>query len=312
MHWCERVGCDYFKRYPGRHRSNFAIQRTPSRIRLLDIPSYGQTVSRQRASQLVDLYFDAITRCLLDRFRTDAWTAQEILIAAGAPFIDLNGPRQWHGGTFVGIFRNIGTAKAGYFCPIQHGLSLNFARIDERIPATQAELHTSFGFLRPGKHEIGETLRTFCRFVAKGRLHESESRISEAFLHQVIALDLLFGDRDAATQAVARRTAVCIYGDSRMPYEEALKKAKALYDIRSRYVHAGIQVPADELEAAQSVSMAVLRCLLRLHSIPSGTRDHQTIGWWHRQLDYVASALEANRETSEEDLQKLGLRGAGA
>jgi hypothetical protein len=310
VYWCERVSCDYFYRYPGSHRGRFAIQRAPHPVRLLDIPAYGAKVPRQLASKLVDQYFQAISDALLNRFRSDALAAQEVLIAAGAPFVDPQEPRMWHGGAFIVVYRNIGTQRVGYFCPLAHGLRVDFAKIDERTPAVQEQLKAVYGFSRPASHEIGETLRTFCRFVARAKVHEVQSRVSEAFLHQVIALDLLFGDRDAATQAVARRAAVCAYADFGSSFHEMLKITKALYDVRSRYVHAGIQVSPGDLDSIQVVCNSVFRSLLRLHRQVPETAEQKTIVWWQRQLDFIASSLEADRVPTAEDLARLGLASA--
>jgi len=310
VYWCDRVGCDYFHRYPGSHRGRFAIQRAPHPVRLLDIPAYGAEVSRQLASTLVDQYFQAINESLLSRFQSEAWAAQEVLIAAGAPFVDPQEPRMWHGGAFIVIYRHIGAEQASYFCPFGLGLRAEFAKIDERVPAIQEQLKAVYGFSRAASHEIGETLRTFCRFVARAKVHESQSRVSEAFLHQVIALDLLFGDRDAATQAVARRTAVCTYADFGSSFHEMLKATKALYDVRSRYVHAGAQVSPADLDSIQAVCSSVFRCLLRLHRQVPETAEQQTIAWWQRQLDFIASSLETDRVPTAEDLTRLGLGSA--
>jgi hypothetical protein len=307
VYWCKRVSCDYFDRYPDRHRGRFAIQRSPSPIRLLDVPAYRSRVAHILAERLLSYYFQALSESLLADFRNDAWAAQEVLVAAGAPFIDLNQPRQWHGGEFIAIFRNIGAANAGFFCPLAHALNVDFAHIDERVPRVQQDLQSTYGFIHPAANEIGQTLRTFCRFVARGKLHEHEQRISEAFLHHVIALDLLFGDRDSATQTVARRTAVCALAGFGGSFQGALKEAKHLYDVRSRYVHRGAHVGLGDLKRVQALVDSVLACLLRLNGLPPTDPERQSITWWHRQLDYVAGALQAGRAIPTEDLTSLGL-----
>lgn len=310
-YWCERVKCDYFKRYPGRHRGNFCLQRKAHKIRLIDRLAVESRLSSNFFGHILSNYFEAITRCLLDRFRTDAWTAQEILIAFGAPFIDFNNFQIVNGSTFISLFKNIGSEKAGYFCPVGHGLMLNYSKIDEQIPRIQSLLEKTYGFLEPGSHQIGTTLRSFCRFLARARLHECSSRVSESFLHHAIALDLLFGDRETVSLSISRRAAVCLYSDQRVAYDEALKNVKSLYNIRSRYVHAGIIINLEALDEIKKVTDAVLRCLMRFHTVPFEDSKQKEIAWWHRQLDYIASKLEAGKEASEEDLCGLGLRGRG-
>jgi hypothetical protein len=307
-YWCERVKCDYFKRYPDRHRGNFAVQRKRHKIRLIDFSHIKSSFPSNYFERLADNYFEAVTRCLYARFRAEAWTAQEILIAFGAPFIDFNDFQFWNGSTFICLFNNIGLDHAGYFCPIGNGLAINYSGIDTGIPKTKTLLEKSFGFIEPESNQIGTTLQTFCRFIATSRMHESASRISESFLHHAIALDLLFGDREGISLSVSRRTAVCLYGDHNDEYEKALKRVKSLYDFRSRYVHSGIIINAKALEEIKEVSNAVLRCLMRFHSAPVEDLKQKEIVWWHRQLDYIASGLEAGKEPSMADLRGLGLR----
>jgi hypothetical protein len=310
-YWCERVGCDYFKRYPGRHRGDLAIQRRPTQIALLDIPScITSGASALSTAMIIDGYFDAIGQSRAEQFRADVWAAQEVLVAAGAPFMNLRGSPTWTEHTFISVYRNVGRAREGYFCPIGQTRIVDFAASDRRIPEMQKALCDSFGFTAPAAHEIGETLRTFCRFIAQGRLHESEARVSEAFLHHVIALDLLFGDRDGVTSAVARRAAACVSSESSVGFDAALRQVKALYDTRSKHVHCGRQVQNHDLVAIRVVCRAVLNCLLRVHDAVASLSDMQSIAWWHKQLDYVAVALEAARALQPEELRMLGLRNA--
>jgi len=62
------------------------------------------------------------------------------------------------------------------------------------IPFTEQYVRKHFNLENFQTAEIHQSLRAFYHFLAKAVRHDDEGRQGEAFLHYIIALDLLLGD----------------------------------------------------------------------------------------------------------------------
>lgn len=183
---------------------------------------------------------------------------------------------------------------------------MDWAHADRRIPEVARHLKDRFAFDALGSHEFAKSVRTFCRFVTRSRMHEAHGRLDEAFLHDVIALDLLFGTRQELTRSVCRRTAVLVATTDGHPFEESLKLVEAIYGKRSRYVHGGEPVDPGDLRKIEPVMTAVFEALMRHHG---HTRSHSEgfLDVWCRHLDFAAAAFEAGRAIDMSDRVLLGV-----
>ena len=120
--------------------------------------------------------------------------------------------RSWAGGAFIAIYQAIGQSKTGYFCPLGQSMTIDYASADRRIPEKHAELKREYNFSELSEGDICSSIRSYAKFVTKAVTYRNESRFDEAFLHYVIAIDLLFGEKESSTQAVARRVAAISSG----------------------------------------------------------------------------------------------------
>jgi hypothetical protein len=178
--------------------------------------------------------------------------------------------------------------------------------MDRRLPEKVRELREQYSFQDDHDSELHSALTSYCRFVVKAKVHEGVGRFDEAFLHYVIALDLLFGDKDMSTQKIAKRTAVVTARAQGLSHSDSVSIIKDYYDRRSRYVHAGKSVGAEHLEGVRTTSAMVLRCLLRLQGIEAN-RQRGFLEQWLKTLDFLAAAEEVNRPIPDADLLSAGL-----
>jgi Apea-like HEPN len=305
---CQKARCDFFKRYPNQFSDRLAIERQPISVPVLDwvsIYEHFKIFHSDVGAVLLDYYFESLTRNLQDDFRQEFRIAQQVLVAAGAPYIDLDRP-QVLGGAFVSIYQKIGKDKSGYFCPLDMFFAIDFAQIDQRYPDKAEELKNKYAFTGLGNYEIHQSLGTYCRFIVKAKIYEDENRRDEAFLHYVIALDLLFGEKDASTQKISKRTALVVSRARGEGFNATVKRIKTIYEKRSKYVHAGISVADQDVELLQPVIEEVLLCLLRLQSVQNNRADGFFESWLKR-LDYFIAAIEADKEIEDKDLIAAGL-----
>jgi len=159
---------------------------------------------------------------------------------------------------------------------------------------------------------MDSTVANYCRFLRRARRHIETGHRDEAFLHFVIALDLLFGLDGNSAESVSRRSAMVVYralGNSLFEQHALIKR---LYDARSKYVHEGTPPSAAQLNAIAGVCREVLWALLRTQqeSMKGTTRAARSEEWL-RHLDYLFAAIEAGKPPSESEFSEAGIAMAG-
>jgi hypothetical protein len=225
---------------------------------------------------LTNGYFSVQNQVLFDEFWAELISAQDALLALGGPFFD---PQTVRSAIFqkqqIAIFLNIGATKQGYVAPagigfIQH---IDLANTHERVPGLLKELKEQYSFEQFDASPLHTSIKLFASFVARARRHQINSLSNEALLHFIIALELIFGVREAIQRSVSERVAVLTFRDAGRSFDEQRNWINKIYDLRSRYVHEGTKLTRDApLEEVYALCQEVFRCLLRLqaaHSKPS-------------------------------------------
>jgi hypothetical protein len=185
------------------------------------------------------------------------------------------------------------------------------ANVHVRIPALLRELKSSYGFDQFDDSPLHRTIQLFTEFVARGRRHEIDERLSEAHLYYVIALELVFGDKQSLQKSVADRVALITFSAKNQSFQEARGSIEKIYELRSKYVHAGIEITdALQLEEVRSICEHVFRCLLRLQAAhpDRASRTEQVLTGWLRELDYLVAGLAAGRHPNVSQLEEALVR----
>src|SRR5260370_33014058 len=200
----------------------------------------------------------------------------------------------------VAVFLNLGTGKDGFIAPSGMGaLQIDFANIHERVPGLLKELKKSYGFERFDESPLHRSIKLFADFVARGRRHEIDGRPNEELLHYVIALELIFGERQAIQKNVSERVALITFRENARSFEQQRDWIDKIYEVRSRYVHDGTEI-TDELQLDQLRSLCeqVFRCLMRLQAGHSqgSSRGKEALTMWLHELDYLAKGMNPGRQ----------------
>jgi hypothetical protein len=318
----EKAGSDFYSRYQGELADSWAIEREPQKTRVFDFfrlqeEMFGAAVNvpmRQRwESQalgvIVDWYFSLHNRVLFEQFLDDLVSAQSVFVALGAPFFDtrsfsmLSGIVKTHR---VAVYLNMGARKQGFVAPGGMGpLLVDVAGIHERVPRVRKELKETYGVERFDDSPLHRTIKLFADFVARARRHEIDGHINEALLHHVIALELVFGERQAIQKSVSERVAVITYRENGRTFAQQLDWIDGIYDLRSKYVHKGIEFTDEpQLQQLGRLCEQTFRCLLRLqaaHPLPA-SRGEGVLTSWFKELDYLVAGMVAGRQPSETQL----------
>jgi hypothetical protein len=120
-------------------------------------------------------------------------------------------------------------------------------------------------------------------------------------------LDQLFGERHAKVANVTQRTAIVVHKALDVPLFEAAKRVDRLYDLRSRFVHQGIEPRSDYLAEADLICKEVLMSLMRLRHHEGAREDPDFLRTWLTTLDFYWSACKAGRTIDQEDFADFGI-----
>jgi hypothetical protein len=310
-YWCNKVECDYFQRKPNDFIDRFAIERkqlhTVSVLDLMRIADDVAIPNTEELKNLTDFCFHLLTQYRRESLFEEFVQAQAIAVAMGAPYIVVDQSILFLDSSFISIYREMGQKQKGYFCDVATVPEIDFAQADRRYPCVFEELKTAYGFEGLTSSGVHQTLATFSRFVLQSKVHLDHGRLDEAFLHYVIALDLLFGDKDRSTETVSTRAAMVTHRTLGKSYPEAVKVLKDIYGARSKYVHEGKSVGEDQLERVTPIVNEVVRCLLRLQSQPQST-DAGFIYQWLKKLSYFVAAFDAGKSIDDAEFTAAGIK----
>ena len=317
---CQKAKSDFYERYESvLERLPLAVEREHFRITLIDWwtllsgPESWKMSPKtpgEIRSQLWSNYFKELGRLYFDDFYRELYDAQEVGIALGSGWFDPRLLNEMVSAFRVSVFLNVGEERHGFVSPASVGfVQLDLGGAHLGLPTTEEVLKRQFGFDSFTECEIHQMMRSYFHFLALAARHHHGGRTAEGFLHSVIAIDLLLGEKNATTQAVTKRAATLCLG-RKTALVQAINECERVYDGRSRYVHQG-QRPDDELASlASEISREIGFCLLRLqHNSANrltGFRDR-----WVREIDYVTAALKAGRNLPTADLANVGIEVEG-
>ena len=264
---CKKVGCDFFDRYPTAFQDSYGVEKDPSKIRVIDLDAIpSPRVARSMVLAMQDEYFDLISLNLFTQFVQEFERETLLANAFGAPFLDLQGLLAMNG-SFVSIFQNVGSRRLGHFRPIGAGSLMVFRPPEGEIIRTQAVLRERFSFSRFDNSKVHQTLKNFSKLVVRARQLRENGEAQEAFLACVIALESIFGDRDTLSRSLSNRLAVAAAGPLVQRVAEVAKLIREIYASRSKYVHSGIEVSEDHLEAVCPLRDKLATCLGSLSNV---------------------------------------------
>jgi hypothetical protein len=307
LYHCEKAKCDFFERYPNEFRNRFAIWGNHHSINMVDFSKLGVKFNTPLSTYILDKYFSNIAVDLRQAFIDELAEAQLVIAATGVSTFDMEDMRSWPTTGFVCMFSRVNGGGNYYFCPFKQGPVFNFNCVDQRFPARKDALEKEFGFTTLGSSGLHQTVRSFCRFVAKARQYQDRGDKENALLHYMIALDLLFGEQDASNEKIGGRTAALVHEALNMEFSKARKRIRHLYDVRSKYVHSGKECTVENLEEAEPIITEVLYSLLRLSSRPD-SQEAGFIALWLKSLDLLVATHDAGRSMDRSELERVGSR----
>lgn len=311
-----KSGSDYYDRYEsGLRKIPFSVERKPRAVRAvfwdkLAGPN-GQWIALSKSvrsilAYLVDEYFANLSALHFADFFSELNRVQEVPMALGSGWFDLHRLREVLGSHWISIYLKIGGENVGFVSPSSSlVLSLNLGGGHIGIPLTEKFLCLHFGFEGFTDCEIHRSLQSFCHFLALAAEHRSAGREAEAFLHNVIALDLLLGDTGSSTDSVSTRSAALVSLALNRDYSSVVKDSLRIYNARSKYVHEGTLPDSSFLPMVEKICREVAFCLFRLQR-DAKNRSSGFYGQWLKDVDFIVATIESGRPVTDVDWQRVG------
>lgn len=308
----DRAGSGGWQALANSRRGNFAITRMSDSVTL---PVCTTTLRFSPADQqFVHGLIDSIYASIADEMWVHFWEGlrdvQLVEAALRSAYLDIESFRASAvnlGASLWTIFSRIGGAGAGWVAPKSAALAISFPQ-----PAAFEQLRriiqTDLGFSGWNDTDVSSTLKAFCKMLWRASGHKqsrflgASERLDDAFLHHMIALEMLFNEKTATTNAVVRRTAVVTHAALGRRYADLKEDVDKLYDARSRFVHQGKGVTEEQMCVASKLTATTAEWLLLLSARPS-------LEWTSllRHLDLLAATLEAGQLPSSELLETLAI-----
>lgn len=308
-----RAGSSGWQSLARQCRGNFAITRTSDFVTL---PLCITTLHCSQEDQefvhgLVDSIYASVADGMWIHFWEGLRDAQLLEAALRTAYLDIDSFRASAvnlGANLWTIFSRIGDTSSGWVSPKGASLEISFPQ-----PAAFEQLR---GIVRAGlgfsgwiDSEVSKTLKAFCKMLWRASGHKqsrflgASERLDDAFLHHMIALEMLFNEKTATTVAIVRRTAAATHVALGRQYAALKEEVDKLYDARSRFVHQGESVTEEQLGAASKLTAAATEWLLLLSS------SQPSLKWTSllKDLDLLAATLEAGKSASTELVDALAI-----
>lgn len=291
-----------------RFQGHLAIHREPLDLTLLDW-SDEESINclRRRWSDkeitecVIDAYFQAVFA--LARSRIGEEISEHLLVLEAASMVSDHSK-------LADEF--LSTALGLFVMDLRSGWALMRSQIQVNLNTTPASVYSDcrewlnnelgFSGFEDGRPLDG-TASKFCSFLRRAQRHRLLGHGDEAFLHFIVALDLLFGQRASLADSVACRAATVTHRALGLQWADQRKRVQQLYDARSRYVHEGLSPAERDLRDAEGICLEVLWALLATCA-QSEVRHAEE---WLKGIDYVLAATQAERTVGGDELGRLGI-----
>ena len=314
---CKKLGSDYYEKYANDLKGKLAFQRDIISVKIVDwwflltkeLFPYLKSHSKKKSqfNELVNTNFRLVSFEAFESFWDTFLDEQHMAIVMGAGYLDPSELRRMSNCALISIFLNHGKHKKGEVVSyiVEQIFNLPGANVMTTQEAEE-KLKGEYNFIDFTNTEIHQTIKTFSRFISKAKMHYYDNKPNEAFLHYVIALDLVLGEKDSSNKSIKERTAVLVHKALGNSYDDQKMIIGKIYDKRSKYVHKGEQTEMRYIKDVEQICYQILLCLLRLQKV----NDNHCPGFvskWLKDIDYISKGIEADKNISESEMQSIGI-----
>jgi hypothetical protein len=304
---CEKIKTDFAQLYGNKLENKISIERTYFTIPVLDLVrifNYSVEYSG-KLNEGFYIYYEELSYYYQNDFEYKFTEQQNLMTLLNDDFIDINQWKLLFQPYNISLFLNISKLKNGWIIPKGNGgINIDFASSDKKYNVLKNELSYNYGLKDFLNNELHHTIENYLSFCSKAKRYKKVDLINESFLHFIIALDLIFGERNSSTNSVTTRVSICTFKTLKKSYKENIKLIEELYDIRSRYVHGGKSVKIDDIILAEKICIEILYVFLRINKKNNDWKRDS----WVKKLDLLVAHVNADEIPSEEKYEELGIK----
>lgn len=315
LYWAERGHSGYpinIRDFSGR----LCVKRAPQKVKIIDwdrVPGCSQIVKRWgmeiALASVVDEYYQAIAQNSFAELSSVVKDDLLVLEAGALMYVDIEGLLNSMFADHLGLFTWTGRSGSRSWALMSKRavLHTNLYPMSLYLESV-AWLESELGFRElSDARPLDATIRTYSRFLQRAHQHRLDGRKDEAFLHFVIAMDLLLGLEGRTSENVCQRAGLLVHRQLGKSLETQAKVLRRLYDGRSKYVHEGKPTSVEDLQVVEEICTQILWNLLAV----SSRNRFNNVGAWLSQVDYLAAAINASRVVSDGDMEDVGLPNVG-
>lgn len=306
---CKKATTDYYELYKDSLKGNISLERDFYDVNIIAWAHFAHVYSIKSSGfqEAVLTCYELLSDLFFDDFWVDFVEQQSLQLAMGIKYIDPEPFKKNISAEKISIFSQIAAFNrlVGYLVPIaQYGRHVTVSvYLDDDIKSLNKKLKDQYRFENFNSSKLHQTIESYVQFIAKARIYLEENRINEAFLNFVIALDLLLGENNMSTKSVSTRAAILTYKSFEVPFSTQKKLLQDIYSIRSKYVHAGFDVPAEILDDTVRVCTSVLIALFEVQASDQALDFNS----WIKKLDFAVSGIEAEISVDDAVLTSIGV-----
>lgn len=292
----------------------FCIERQNSRVKIIDFAQEDyvrvllENWTESTARVLVDVYFQAVNLHFFSEIPEMARDELRVLEAGSLMCLDEGLFKQMAFQTNIGLFSwSEDGSRAWALLGQQKILHMNTPPCD-LVAECREWLDSEFGPTKFSESRpFDQACKTYCAFMQKAQAYRLSKKDDDAFLHFVIALDLLLGDEGRLSDSVCKRAAALTFSQLDNSLAGHASSIRRLYGKRSKYVHEGTSINEDDLANAEKICLEVLWVLLAALQI----EELNQVEDWLLKIDYLFAGITADRSLAEEDFTAIGLPAEG-
>jgi len=308
---CRRAGSNYFELHGNTLHFRDGLESPVRQQPAIDFVSFLQTSRPETKDKflhrLVLQYFNELS----DIYRKQMWNeldeTQHLFSLFGADVVDVRSIQNCPFAEMVTIYLHLSkTHRHGYVVPTRSGMFLHMLGGDNLHLLKAQDLEKRYSLSDFKNTELHQTIKTFARFTHLALRAQHEQRTSEAFLYCIIALEMVFSEKESATSSVSSRVALITHRKFGNSLDQMRKDMARLYDVRSKFVHRGIPVEETAVFELKEIVVEVFSCLLRLQLRPENHTD-EFLKSWLKKLDWLVAGMEANAPLDTNALAECGI-----
>lgn len=303
------IGCNFGENYYESFIDKLCLEKKGMHGKCIDKDAlYGLYTGIEETNhtyKFLEKYYIVLCDAYWEEFKKELLNVQHMQIAYSGHFIhenicNINGSRK------LTILSNMnGVRRNGWCCPNQPSMEINLGKIDEMLPQFEAELKSKYDFDDYTDSKHSSLLKNYVLYVSKAKRHGLQKDWNEAFIHYIIAFELVFGDRISIQDKIAKRVAILSHRYCELSFDAQVKKIKELYAMRSRFIHDGepINNSEDRLEELGNIAHAVLIGMLNIFQ---QEKDNDDINWIPN-IDLCIAKSDAGKTLEKDDYINIGV-----